>query len=316
MTPFSVVPSTHRQTLLGITLAVLAAIGFSGKAILVKLAYQQGVDAVSLLALRMVFSVPLFMAAALWSRTQKHAYRIQKRDWGAIVALGLIGYYLSSLLDFVGLAYISASLERLVLFLYPTLVVILSAWWFKRTLLRHETIALAVSYVGIVLVFLQDTSTVQNRIVLGTVLIFGCTLTYSIYLIAAEPLIARIGSIRFTAYAMLVASAATILQFACTHPIATIQQSARIYALSIAMALFSTVLPVFMLSAGIRLIGSGQVALIGSVGPVSTLAMAHLFLGETISGLQCFGSLLVLAGVLLISIKSARKDSECKSKTY
>ena len=305
MTGFPLRNSHYRPVVLGALWALFAAVGFSGKAILVKLAYQDGVDAMTLLALRMVFSVPIFMMVAFWSHTQHHIHRIERKDWGAIIGLGLIGYYLSSLLDFLGLVYISAGLERLVLFLYPTMVVLLSAFLLKRPIGRQVYLALVLSYAGIVLVFLHDLGGAQKGIVLGTALVFGSTLTYSTYLIGTERLIARIGAIRFTAYAMLVASAAALLQIAVTHPLALLQQSGRVYALSVAMAVFSTVLPVFMLSAGIRIIGSGHTALIGSVGPVSTIVMAQYFLDEPISLLQILGSVLVLAGVLSISI--ARK---------
>lgn len=296
-----------RQAMLGAGFALVAAIGFSGKAILVKLAYQDGVDAVTLLALRMLFSVPIFLAAALWSRSRNHVNRIERQDLLAIVGLGLLGYYLSSLLDFTGLAYISAGLERLVLFLYPTMVVVLSALLFKRAIRRHEVVALGLSYAGIALVFLHDVGTTQKGIVLGALFVFASTLTYSLYLIGAGQVIARVGALRFTAYAMLVASAATLIQFALTHPFATIHQPVRVYELSLAMALFSTVLPVFMLSAGIRLIGSGHTSMIGSIGPVSTIFMAQYFLGEPVSLLQIVGSSLVLAGVLAVGAMGAKR---------
>jgi drug/metabolite transporter (DMT)-like permease len=298
--------SIDRRALSGAGFAFIAAIGFSGKAILVKLAYRYGVDAVTLLALRMVFSVPIFMAAALWSVARAQAKPVERRDWGAILLLGLVGYYLSSLLDFSGLSYISAGLERLVLFLYPTMVVILSAVLYRRAVQRHEWLALALSYSGIALVFLHDVGTMQKGIVVGTLFVFGSTLTYSLYLIGTGHVIARVGAVRFTAYAMLVASTATLIQFGLSHPLAAIRQPVQVYELSLAMALFSTVLPVFMLSAGIRLIGSGRASLIGSVGPVSTLFMAAWFLNEPVSAMQMAGSALVLAGVLAVSARAGR----------
>lgn len=307
--------STNRRALLGTGFALLAAVGFSGKAILVKLAYRDGVDAVTLLALRMLFSVPVFLAAALWSSTRDHLNRIERRDWGGIIGLGLLGYYLSSLLDFSGLAYISAGLERLVLFLYPTMVVVLSAMLFKRPIRRREVIALFLSYAGIALVFLHDFGTTPKGIVVGVMFVFGSTLTYSVYLIGAGQVIARVGAIRFTAYAMLIASVATLIQFLLTHPVAMIHQPARVYELSLAMAVFSTVLPVFMLSAGIRLIGSGRTSLIGSIGPVSTIFMAQYFLGEPVSTLQISGSFLVLAGVLSVSDGSVKQDTSSRPVT-
>lgn len=298
--------STDRHALLGAGYAFIAAIGFSGKAILVKLAYRHGIDAVTLLTLRMAFSVPIFLAAALWSVSRGHARPVAARDWGAIVLLGLLGYYLSSLLDFMGLSYISAGLERLVLFLYPTMVVLLSALFYRRAVKRREWIALALGYSGIALVFLHDVGGAQKGIVLGTLLVFGSTLTYSTYLIGTGHIVARVGAVRFTAYAMLVASTATLLQFGLTHPLAGIRQPMPVYQLSLAMAVFSTVLPVFLLSAAIRTIGSGHASLIGSVGPVSTIFMAAWFLGEPVSSLQIAGSALVLAGVLSVSARAGR----------
>lgn len=294
----------NRQALLGAGFALLAAVGFSAKAIMVKLAYVNAVDAVTLLALRMVFSVPFFLAAALWSRANKHAAPLEKQDWLSVLALGLTGYYLSSLLDFSGLQYISAGLERLILFLYPTMVVILSAVIFRRAIGRREFVALALSYGGIALVFMHDVGMSRGGIALGAGLVFASTLTYSVYLVGAGHAIARIGATRFTAYAMVVASMATLLQFAVTHPVSALQLPLRVYELGIAMAIFSTVLPVFMLSAGIRLIGSGHTSLIGSIGPVATIYLAHVFLGEAVSTLQMAGSALVLAGVLAISFNS------------
>ena len=292
----------NRQALLGITFAALAAIGFSTKAILVKLAYISPVDAVTLLALRMIFSLPFFLAAAVWSRN-RHATPLTAHDWMAVLALGLIGYYLSSLLDFSGLQYISAGLERLILFLYPTMVVLLSAAIFKRPIGRREILALVLSYAGILLVFMHDAGRHQTGIAVGAGLVFASTLTYSVYLVGAGHVIGRIGATRFTAYAMLVASVATVLQFLVTHPLSALELPTRVYGLGFAMAIFSTVLPVFMLSAGIRRIGSAHTALVGSVGPVATILMAYLVLGEALSGPQIGGSVLVLAGVLAISIK-------------
>lgn len=228
-----------------------------------------------------------------------------RQDWFAVLALGLIGYYLSSLLDFSGLQYISAGLERLILFLYPTMVVLLSAALFKRRIGRREIFALALSYAGIVLVFTHDLRTPQDGFLLGAALVFASTLTYSIYLVSAGHIIARIGVMRFTAYAMVVASIATFLQFALTHPASALVLPLRVYALGFIMAIVSTVLPVFMLSSGIRLIGAGRTALIGSIGPVATIFLAHWILGESLAMQQMGGAALVLSGVMAISL--ARK---------
>jgi len=300
--PDAAAPSVHRHVFIGVAFALLAAVGFSAKAILVKLAYRDAVDAVTLLALRMAFSAPFFLGVALWSR-YRHAEPLSRHDWLLVLGLGLIGYYLSSLLDFLGLQYVTAGLERLILFLYPTMTVILSALLYKRAIGRRVLGALALSYAGIVLVFLHDMGAGGEKdIVLGSLLVFGSTLSYSVYLVGAGHAIARIGATRFTAYAMLVACAATLAQFALTHPLEALILPARVYGLSVAMAALSTVLPVFLLAWAIRRIGPGQAALIGAVGPVSTIFLAYLFLGEAITLLQIAGSSLVLAGVLLISL--------------
>ncbi len=297
----------NRDVFLGVVFALLAAVGFSAKAILVKLAYLDSVDAMTLLALRMAFSVPFFIGVALWAR-QHHAEPLNTHDHLLVLGLGLIGYYCSSFLDFLGLEYISAGLERLILFLYPTMTVILTAILYQRAIGRKVIAAMALCYAGIALVFLHDVGTKEGSIVLGASLVFASTLSYSIYLVGAGHAIARIGTMRFTAYAMVVASAASLLQFVVMRPLSVLDLPVRVYELSIAMAIFSTVLPVFLLSFAIRRIGSGSASLIGSVGPVSTIYMAYVFLNEQLSLLQISGSMLVLAGVLVISLNSKKAE--------
>jgi drug/metabolite transporter (DMT)-like permease len=296
----------NRDAILGVVFALLAAVGFSAKAILVKLAYLDSVDAVTLLALRMAFSAPFFVGVAVWAKRQ-HAEPLNTHDRLLVLGLGLVGYYLASYLDFLGLQYISAGLERLILFLYPTMTVILAAWVFKRRITASIVAAMLLSYAGIALVFLHDVGVTEGGVVLGAALVFASTLSYAIYLVGAGHAIARIGALRFTAYAMLVASAASLLQFVAMRPLSALDLPLRVYELSIAMAIFSTVLPVFLLSFAIRRIGSGSASLIGTAGPVSTIYMAYVFLGERISLLQIAGSALVLAGVLIISMNSRRE---------
>lgn len=300
----------NRDALLGVVFALFAALGFSAKAILVKLAYLDNVDAVKLLALRMVFSLPFFIGVAVWVKRQ-HAEPLSTHDRVLVLMLGLIGYYLSSFLDFLGLQYITAGLERLILFLYPTMTVLLSALVYKRAIGRKIIAAMALCYAGIVLVFLHDlglhdAGIKQGVILLGASLVFASTLSYSVYLVGAGHAIARIGAARFTAYAMVVASVASLLQFGVMRPMSVLDLPLRVYELSIAMAIFSTVLPAFLLSHAIRRIGSGSTSLIGTIGPVSTIYMAHIFLNENISPLQIAGASLVLVGVLIISMNSKR----------
>lgn len=294
---------SSRQKITGIGFALVAAIGFSAKAVMVKLAYVDAVDPITLLALRMAFSVPFFLVIAARENRNKNHDAITTRDKWAVLGLGLVGYYLASYLDFLGLQYISAGLERLILFLYPTMVVLISALVFRHRIGRAVLLALVLSYAGIALVFLHDMHVTQHDAPLGSILVFGSALAYAVYLVGAGHTIARIGATRFTAYVMTVASAACLLQFAATHEAADLDLPLRVYGLSVAMAVFSTVLPAFLLAAAMRRIGSMHTSMIGSIGPVSTIYLAYVFLGEQLSLVQMTGSILVLAGVLMISLK-------------
>lgn len=292
--------SPSRSIVFGISCALLAAIGFSGKAILVKLAYQHGVDSVTLLALRMAMALPFFIVMAVWAQ-YRATTSLTRMDYAWVIALGLLGYYLSSLLDFAGLQYIPASLERLILFLYPTLTVLLSAWWDQRSISRRTWWAMGLCYGGIVLVFAMQQGVVSAHAGWGSLLVFASTLTYSLYLVGAGRMITRVGSLRFTAYASGVASFATLAQFALTRPWSSLQLSATVYGLAAWMAVLSTVLPVLLLSLAIQRIGAGRAALLGFVGPISTLGLAYWLLGETLTLAQLFGSGLVLLGVFTLS---------------
>lgn len=270
---------------------------------MVKLAYIDAVDAITLLALRMAFSLPFFLIVAAMANWNKRSQALTAKDKLAVVGLGLIGYYLASYLDFLGLQYISAGLERLILFLYPTMVMLISALIFKHRIGRTALFALLISYARIVLVFLHDMHVLQLDALSGSVLVFASALAYAMYLVGAGHAIARIGATRFTAYVMTVACVACLLQFAVTHSVADLNLPSRVYGLSIAMAVFSTVLPAFLLAAAMRRIGSMHSSMIGSIGPVSTIFLAYVFLSELLSLVQITGSILVLAGVLMISLK-------------
>ena len=294
--------SAEGRSRTGSLFVVLAAVGFSTKAILVKLAYVHQVDAVTLLAIRMAFSLPFFALMALLGRSNSGNGTISPADWAAVLGLGLLGYYVASFLDFRGLEYVSAGLERLVLFLYPTLVVLLSSVFLGRRIKSKEVGALILSYLGIALVFYRQASFEQENFMLGAGLVFGSTVAYAIYLMGSSRVIARFGPTRFTAYAMTAACAGCMAQFAATHPLSALRVSSDVYALSLGMAIFSTVLPSLFLSLGIRRIGATRASLISSIGPVVTIALAYVFLGEVMSGEQWLGSCLVMAGVLIVSL--------------
>jgi len=288
----------------GVWLAILAAAGFSFKAILIKLAYAlpqaTPVEPVTLLALRMVFALPVFIWVGL--RESRQAPPLTRRQWLAVLLLGLLGYYGASILDFVGLHYISAGLERLILFTYPTLTLLIGAVWLGRRIRGREAAALLLCYLGIGFAFAHDLQfSAEHAVVwIGGGFVFASSLCYAFYLAGSGEMIGRLGSARFTALALLVSTAATLLHFAATQPLQALLQPWPIVAMAAAMALFSTVIPVFAQAAAIRRIGSGPAALIGTIGPMLTIAFGWWLLGEAVSLAQLVGAALVIAGVMLV----------------
>lgn len=295
--------SDPRQALIGSAFVVLAAIGFSSKPILIKLAYADSaqLDAITLMTLRMLLSLPFFLAVALWNReSQTNAHRTG--DWVALTLLGVMGYYLASLLDFIGLKYISAGLERLILFLYPTIVVLLTALIQQRPVSRPQCWALLLSYTGILLVFGSATESESSNIALGAVLVLASAVVFALFMIGSGHFIPRFGAKHFTAYSMSIACVATGAHFAASKPIGQLAVSIDIFTLALMLALFSTVAPAFLMNAGIHRIGAGQASIISAVGPIATLVMAYALLDETLHLVQIIGTAMVLSGVLLVSL--------------
>jgi len=287
---------------LGVALAALAALGFSFKAIFVKLAFAAApVDAVTLLSLRMVFSLPVFVWVGF--KASRTAEPLTQHDWAMLVGLGLLGYYGASILDFIGLQYISAGLERLVLFTYPTLTIVIGVLFMGKSLHRRQVGALLFTYIGIGLAFAHDVEFASEirPVLIGSAFVLGSSLCYAFYQSGAEPMIRRLGSARFTALAMIVSTVATQLHFTIKQPLTALIQPWPIYAYGAAMALFSTVLPVFMNSAAIRRIGVAKSVLIGTLGPVLTIVFSWWLLDEPLSLAQISGAALVLVGVMLAS---------------
>lgn len=292
---------------IGFSLASLGAILFSGKAIVVKFTYEYGVDAVTLIAFRMLFSLPFFAAIA-WNQARRARHGqlpvLTGIERAKVVVLGLIGYYLSSFLDFLGLRYISVGLERLILFLAPTLVLLITAFWLKRTIAPRQWIALLLSYAGVVLVFAHDMSqTSGDAVLLGSAFVFASALSYALYLIGSGELVRRVGSTRLTAYAMSVSSIACLIQFFVIHPASTLIQPLGFYGLSLIHATVNTVLPVFMIMGAVSRIGAPLAAQLGMLGPVSVLFLAFWFLGEPVTSWQLAGTGLVLAGVFVLTAR-------------
>ncbi len=285
---------------LGLLLALLAAFGFSLKAIFIKLAYPYGVDAITLLALRMGFALPVFLWVGLAQHTAGAA--LSRQDWGKLLALGCLGYYGASILDFWGLAYISAGLERLILFTYPTLTLLIGVLFQGKPFTRREGIAVVLCYTGIGFAFLHDLHFGEpGSVLIGGALVFASSVSYAVYLAGSAPMIGRLGPMRFAALAMLCSTAVTLGHFMGVQPFTAFIQPWPVYGWALAMALFATVIPVFALSAAIRRIGAGQASLFGMVGPILTIGFGWWLLDEPISAAQSIGAIFVVVGILIVS---------------
>ncbi len=297
----------QKISFIGFLITISGAIFFSTKAIFVKLAFQDTkVDAVTLLTLRMLFSLPFYLGAIWIAHRKEGVVNLTKRQWIWVLIMGLFGYYLSSLFDFIGLQYVSAGLERLILFLYPTFAVLINTFYFKTKLSRIQLFALILTYIGIGTAYWGEIRSAHYgpQFFYGSFMIFLCAVTYSFYLVGTGRLVNAVGATRYTAYAMLAATAGIFIHFLVTQPISNIALTAPLAGYGIALAIVATVLPSFMMSVGMKKIGSNNVAIITSIGPVSTILQAHFFLGESIIAEQIIGTALVIMGVILIGWQS------------
>lgn len=291
---------SDRRLLPGLALAVSGAIAFSGKAIIVKLAYRYGVDAVTLLMLRMLFALPIFAAMGWWASRGKAP--LAGRDWFGVTALGFIGYYLSSFLDFAGLLYISASLERLIIYLNPTLVLLLGWLVYRRGFQRLQLAGMAISYCGVLLVFGQEAGMQGGQVALGAFLVFASAVTYAIYLVYSGELVQRLCSLRLVGLATSIACLFCLLQFALLRPIGVaLEVAPQVVWLSVLNATACTAVPVLLVMMAIERIGPALSAQTGMVGPMSTILMGVLFLGEPFTAWIAAGTVLVIAGIFVFS---------------
>lgn len=295
------IPSARRVFLIGLALAVGGSLLFSGKAIVVKLAYRYGVDPTTLITLRMLFAVPFF--AVTYLLVSRGAAPLARGDHVRVVVIGLLGYYAASYLDFLGLQYITAGLERLILYLNPTIVLLLSVLFLGKKLTRTDGIALLLAYGGIAAAFWHDVRFEGDATALGAALVFGSAVSYAVYLVMSGELVKRVGALRLTSYAMMISTVAVVLQFIVLNRPAALVQPAEVYGLSLVNGLLCTVLPVFATMLAIERVGAGNTSLAAMVGPVATIALAWIFLGETASAWQWAGTALVLAGVYVLSSK-------------
>ena len=284
-------------------LALAGAIAFSGKAIIVKLSYRYGVDAVTVIMYRMLFALPFFVAMAWWASRQPHAlaHPLSRRDLLAISGLGFLGYYLASFLDFLGLQTITASLERLILYLNPTLVMLLSAAIYKHRLQARRVWAMAISYAGVLLVFAHEVSFSGAGVVTGSAFVLASALSYALYLMFSGQMVKRMGALRLVGLASIVACLCCLLQFAILRPWAAAEVQQQVLWLALLNATACTVAPVVLVMLAIERIGAALTSQVGMVGPMVTLMLGVLVLGEPLNGWIGLGTLLVLGGVYMAS---------------
>jgi drug/metabolite transporter (DMT)-like permease len=294
---------SRNTQLTGLVMAIIGSIAFSGKAIIVKLAYRYGVDAVTLIMYRMLFALPMFLLMAWWASKGKAP--LSRNDWLGVAGLGFCGYYLASYLDFLGLQYISASLERLILYLNPTLVMILGALLFKKKITRTQAVAMALSYGGVMLVFGHEVSFDGKNVLLGASLVFASAMSYAIYLLYSGEMVKRLGALRLVGLATSVACLLCLAQFVAINPMSAAVVSQEVIWLSILNATLCTAVPVVLIMMAIERIGAGLAAQTGMVGPMSTIAMGVIFLGEKLNAWIISGTALVLLGVFLVSRSKA-----------
>jgi len=293
-------PDAQARRVSGLLLALGGATAFSAKAIIVKLAYRHGVDAVTLIMLRMLLALPLFVALAWWAGRGREP--LTARDWRVVCGLGFCGYYLASFLDFAGLQYITASLERLILYLNPTLVMLLGWLLFKRRVTRVQMGAFALSYAGILVVFGAELRVEGRDVLLGAALVFCSALSYAVYLVYSGQEVQRLGSLRLTGLASSVACGLCIVQYPVLRPVGSaLELPAAVWWLSVVNAVACTFAPVLMVMMAIERVGASVTAQAGMVGPVFTILLGALLLGETLTVWVVVGTALVLLGVTLLA---------------
>ncbi len=289
-----------------ITFGILGVLFFSTKAVFVKLAYAHDIDPVSLLLLRMAFALPFYLAMVV---SHRKGSALASREYLYIFLAGFFGYYLASYLDFLGLKYVKASVERLILFTYPTLVVLLSFLFLKKKISRGQGLALLLSYTGILLVFMPELVRHQNEnVTLGAILIFLSSLSYASYIVGSGWIIPKVGATRFTSYCMTVSCSLVIIHYTVqVNDFSTLLMlPGPVYGYGLLMAIVSTIIPSYLVSLAIKNIGANQFAIFGTLGPISTIVLSYIFLSERLAPLQLIGGAVVIFGVLLAEIKKSR----------
>ena len=297
---------THSQ-IVGIFLGVFGVILFSAKAVMVKLAYTFEVSALHILLFRMVFALPFYFLILKFKTNTKKSSSISRKEILWLLFFGILGYYLASYFDFLGLQYIKASLERIILFIYPTLVLLISYVFLKQPITRAQLLAIGITYLGIIVTFWEELEVSSGfETILGGILIFLSALTYATYIAGSGWMIPKFGVIRFTSYVMMISCFCIVIHYLIVDRGDLLQYTPEVYILGFAMAIFATLLPSYLVSASIKILGAGNFSILGSLGPISTIILAYIFLEEKLSLLQIFGAVIVIAGITVISSKKKK----------
>ena len=291
---------TSQRIQSGLLLAIGGTALFALKSIFIKLAYQQGIDTTTLLTLRMLLAMPFYLLMLFWLLRKAETRKPQQQDLLAIFGLGFLGYYLASWLDMQGLNYITAQLERLTLYTYPIMTTLLGWFFLKEPLTRRIVMALVLTYSGVMLLYAHEASSTGQDTTLGVLLVIGSAISYSAYVLLGKQQINKLGSRLFTSIAMLASTVYVLVHFALTHPVQDllIRQSAWVYAFL--LAFLSTVLPSYMVSEAIARLGAGKTSIVGTAGPVFTILLAVVLLGEPFGWFHLAGMVLVMYGVGLL----------------
>jgi len=295
-----------------VLIAVLGIVLFSAKAVMVKLAYQYHVSSLHLLLFRMLFSLPFYLII-LYFQKSSSPQKIEKKDYLWLILFGFLGYYLASYFDFLGLQYIKAGLERIILFIYPTLVLLISRIFLKEKISTKQIIAILITYFGVIVTFSGELQYNGDHILLGGFLIFLSALTYASYLVGSGWLIPKFGVLRFTSYAMIVSSICVVIHYLIVDRTSIFEYTYQVYVLGLMMAILSTLIPSFLVSLAIKKIGASNFSIIGSIGPISTIILAYIFLDEKLTLLQLLGAVIVIIGITFVSLNKSKKTKKLVS---
>lgn len=292
-----------------VLIATVGIVLFSAKAIMVKLAYQYNVSTLHLLLFRMLFSLPFYLII-LYFLKPLAPNKVKKQDYVWLVFFGFIGYYLASYFDFLGIQYIKASLERIILFVYPTLVLLIGKIFLKEKISGKQIIAILITYFGVIVTFSGELQYNGDHVLIGGFFIFLSALTYASYLVGSGWLIPKFGVLRFTSYAMIVSSICVVVHYFIFDRSNIFGYAYQVYLLGLLMAVLSTLIPSFLVSLAIKKIGASDFSIIGSIGPISTIFLAYIFLDERLTLLQLLGAVIVIIGITIVSLNKSKKTKK------